>query len=273
MIWWVLGLFLAVATMLGSLSGDLLSRAKDNRNFLKSVAQQEVSTALLQYRRERGTFPISGPALANEPGFSSLRTWMSTSNGGVQRTGDRDLAEIAVSSNLSDNQWRYNRAVVFSEDDMTVPAVTYLAAAGNICAPAAGAADFASASAWCGSKQSRWSKVESREAYLDELVVGRAAQIRTMSKFLAYYNDGQAFPDPGSETVLATLVGAPATVAACAGVYVWKGIPFGCEDIFSRWGTPISYMYGNTRKIALVSTSGVFDNAGNTVVVSTEVEL
>lgn len=273
MIWWVIGIFLAVATMLGSLSGDLLARAKDNRDFLKSVAQQEVAQALQQYRREKGTFPLSGPALANEPGFSSLRTWMSTSNGGLQRSGARDLAEIAVSGVLSDFQWRYDRAVAFSVEDMTVPAVTYLAATGNTCAPAVGSADFATSLAWCGSMQSRWTKVESREAYLDELVTGRAAQIRTMSKFLAFYNDGQEFPDPGTETVLYTLVGSPSTVAACTGVYLWKGIPFGCEDIFSRWGTPIRYMYGNSRKIALVSATGIFDNAGNTVVVSTEVEL
>jgi hypothetical protein len=259
--------------MLGSLSSDLLARAKDNRAFLKTVAQQELTKAMLQYRREKGTFPASGPALANEPGFSSLRTWLSSAHGGMQPSGERDLAEIAVSGILTDTQWRYDRAVAFSVEDMTVPVATYLGAAQNTCLPASGSTDFATAQSWCGNKRSEWTKFESREAYLEELVDGRAAQIRTMSKFLAFYNDGQSFPDPGLETSLSALVGGPANAANCSGTYVWRGIPFGCEDLFSRWGTPVRYMYANSRKIALASTSGVFDNAGNTVVISTEVEL
>jgi hypothetical protein len=272
-LWWVIGLFLALAAMLGSLSGDLLARAKDNRAFLKTMAQQELTQAMLQYRREKGMFPASGPALATEPGFSSLRTWLSTINGGMQPSGERDLAEIAVSGALTDTQWRYDRAVAFSVEDMTIPVATYLGTTQNSCAPASGSKDFATAQSWCGNKQSTWTKFESRAAYLDELVAGRAAQIRTMSKFLAFYNDGQFFPDPQLESSLSTLVGGPATAANCSGTYVWQGIPLGCEDLFSSWGTPIRYMYGNSRKIALVSTTGVFDNAGNTVVISTEVEL
>jgi hypothetical protein len=273
MLWWVIGLFFALASMLGSLSSDLLSRAQDNRDYLKSVAQRELSEAMVQYRRERGTFPASGPALALEPGFSSLRTWLSVRNGGLQPLGVRDFAEIAVSQPLTDTQWRYDRAVAFSMNDLTVPAVTYLGTAQNTCAPTAGAGDFATAQSWCGNKQSRWSRVESRETYLDELVSGRAAQIRTMSKFLAFYNDGQVFPNPGSVTSLSALAGGPATAANCSGIYVWNGIPLGCEDLFSRWGTPISYHYANSRKIALVASSRVFDNTGNSVIVSTEVEL
>jgi hypothetical protein len=273
MLWWVIGLFLALATMLGSLSSDLLSRAQDNRDYLKSVAQRDLSQAMVQYRRERGTFPASGPALALEPGFSSLRTWLSTANGGLQPLGTRDYAEIAVSPALTDTQWRYDRAVAFSMNDMTVPAVTYLGATQNDCAPAAGPADFATAQAWCGNKQSRWTRMESREAYIDELESGRAAQIRTMSKFLAFYNDGQVFPNPGSEVNLSALAGGPAVAENCSGIYVWQGIPLGCEDLFSRWGTPTTYIYANSRKIALVAASRVFDNTGAPVVVSTEVEL
>jgi hypothetical protein len=273
MLWWVIGLFLALATMLGSLSGDLLSRAQDNRDYLKSVAQRDLSQAMVQYRRERGTFPVSGPALALEPGFSSLRTWLSVRNGGLQSLGVRDFAEIALSQPLTDTQWRYDRAVAFSPNDLTVPAVTYLGTAQNTCASTASTGDFATAQSWCGNKQSRWTRVESRESYLDELLAGRAAQIRTMSKFLAFYNDGQVFPNPGSEVSLSALAGGPAVAANCAGIYVWNGIPLGCEDLFSRWGTPITYQYANSRKIALVTASRVFDNTGNAVIVSTEVEL
>lgn len=275
MLWSVIGLFLALSALMGSLSDDLLTRANDNRNFVKSVAQQEIAQSMLQYRRENGTFPASGPALASKPGFSSLRTWLSTENGGLYPSGARDLAEIAVSNILDDGQWAYSRAVAFSVKDRTLPVATYLGPAQNTCAPPAGNTDFSRALSWCGSRQSTWTKYESREAYSEELTRGRSALIRTIGKFLSSYNAAQAFPDSGAETSLTVLAGGPATAAECTGDnrYSWSGIPLGCEDLFSWWGSPVRYRYENARKFSLLSTSAVLDNTGNAVVVSTEVEL
>lgn len=298
MLWWVVGLFLFIVAATGQLTYELLNSVKENRDLLKHIAFVEVDDALRQYILERpnrgascGTlgelcpYPTSMGNLVNRAGYEYLRTWYRSSSLGLWPSPAGANASDAIdylvtgqpitipSTPLADAFWQYSRAALVRQTSYRATdlntATTY-----NTCPPATGATDYKSTNAWCGPVSMETSKYETREDYTRQLASARIRQTRTLSKFLAYYNQAAAFPASGSATGvnLVTAVGAPGPIT-CSGTFDYNNIPLGCEDIYSEWGSPIYYLYVGPNSIVLFADSPLKDQAGQTVTVATQAEL
>ncbi len=172
--------------------------------------------------------------------------------------------ETKSALSINDGIWRFSRiAVWFQLPFDYVESTDYLLSANNAC----GVGDFASATSWCGRRQSLWLKMETRENSSALLLAEKQRIFRTISLFYRKYTSDSAFTTlpNGSSQTLAALTGYAGTAAACDGVKVYNGIPFTCDHLFNAWGIPIVVNQITKNHMALVNRTGVINNNGQPV--------
>lgn len=225
----------------------------------RDIAVRQASAEVDRYIAETGNIPASLSALSGSAGFEHLK--------GVLKPWQ----EMAVSNTLNDGVWQYKRAVVYTQDPTKGrQAVDYLVASNNGC----GAGDFTSGADWCGSKDSIWWRFETREVFPMQMAAQRARQNRLLQKFGNYYSTNSAFPNPGAPSAtLASTVGYAGSATNCAGTFQWQGVPLDCSDLYSVWGTPVTYNLLSTKHIALIAATPVVIAAGTSMYISSDFSL
>lgn len=252
---------LVVSAMMMALASALALQASQEIQLMRwyRANTQRVHTLLLaeglaQYVAETGTYPATLAALGATAGYEQLRGMLDNWQG------------YALSAVLTDSQWQYRRAAVYALDPSRgLTASAYLAA--NSC----GSGPFASAASWCGSGRGLWFRHESRDAYSDAVNTGRARLQRTLQKLADYYSSEGEFPrfdnagvklGAGSSYRLADLAGYGGSAATCSAVYLWRGVPLGCDDLFDAWGAPVGLSYTSDQAISLTSATPLTNAAG-----------
>lgn len=115
---------------------------------------------------------------------------------------------------------------------------------------------------WCGDTKSLWGKLESHTGHFNLIQSEQHRLYRLSRKFYRYYEAVGSFSEFGVRTdSLAKLV-APAAVPSlnasnCVGVYYFKDIPLGCQDMFNSWGKAIYLHSLNEDHIALTNSLGI----------------
>lgn len=258
---------IAVAILVGFLS-DHVSDQFDRLStayFSKAKVQQMVrlSEAVAEYAQNYRTLPASLAALASTPGYEYTAGLMNNWQG------------YGVSGNLADSMWTFRRAVLFTNDPVRgTTAASYLGA--NSC----GTGGFnAATNAWCGTTNSMWYRIETRESFNDQLATEQGRLHRLDQKFANYYNKNGAYPsvDAGnvalaadSITSLAALVGYSGTAGSCTGQYQYLGIPIDCGDMFNQWGNKIAYQFVSNSHIILVSETPILNSSGVPILVAND---
>lgn len=256
----ITALIAAIASALALQSGanlDLmrLYRFNAHRSQLVMVAEN-----LEQYYNERGTFPASLAALAQTPGYSHVRSLLNNWQG------------YAVSGALTDSVWTFQRMVAFSNDPKTgITPATYLQH--NAC----GSGAFSSAASWCGSRNSVWFLKDTRHGVNDAITTQRARLRRSLQKFGDFFSANGGFPSrdssgaalvTGNTYSVASLAGFAGTASTCTGIYVWQGLPIGCDDMFDSWGKPVGFAYTSNNEFSLVSETPLTNAAGEPLLVA-----
>lgn len=248
---------------------DLID-ASDVKNREASIRQ--LAIGINNYYTETASYPASTTTLAAATGYEYLKNtahaWQS----------------MAIATNLDDTAFKYNRVTVFTQDpyDHPLTDAEYLTAANNTC----GAGAFATATDWCGAKNSQWWKHETREDIQRDLARERKRLRHLLDKFTSWYNGdvtittingvwGNNYPNPGSAAAkLTTLViGYTQTATTCTGIYTYSGIPIDCTDLYSIWGTPTTYNYLSSGHIALLTKTPYTKSDNTPLYVSTEESL
>lgn len=257
----LLGLFTA---MLLSFIANVASSARFHDYEQRAMTVRKIAGGVLQDAMETGTLPASINALATTPGYEYLRL-----------DTQRPWQGYAVSSTFNDGTWQYQRAVVYSQrPQVATNQATYLSTTSNAC----GTGAFNAAGPWCGSPNSWWWTWDTRSDYSNQISAERAAQRRLIQKFARVYevvsNNKQVFPNPGSAgaAITSLLSGYTLSAATCTGVWLWKGVPLDCADLYSVWGTPRVYNYLSEDYIAVLATSPILDNNGVPVQVATQMD-
>lgn len=245
------GAIIAALAVQSGMNIDLmrLYRFNIHRSQLVMVAEN-----LEQYYIERGTFPASLTALSQTPGYSHVRSLLNGWQG------------YAVSGLLSDSVWSYRRMVAFSNDPKTgLTQATYLDQ--NAC----GTGSFASATSWCGRRNSVWFLKDTRTGINDAITTQRARFRRSLQKFGDFFSANGSFPSKdatggalvaGQTYTVASLAGYAGAANNCTGVYVWQGLPIGCDDMFDSWGKPVGFVYTSETAFSLTSESPLTNAAG-----------
>lgn len=225
----------------------------------RDIAVRQASAEVDRYYAETGSIPASLAALSISPGFEHIK--------GVLRPWQ----EMAVSSTLNDGVWQFKRVSVYTQDPTKgQQAANYLASSNNGC----GAGDFASGADWCGSKSSIWWRLETREIIPMQITAQRIRQNRLLQKFGNFYSKNSAFPNPGAASAtLAATVGYAGTATNCTGTFQWQGVPLDCSDLYSVWGTPVTYNLLSTKHIGLISATPIVNAAGTPLYVSSDFSL
>lgn len=264
---WLVTLVLVLAAVAGQQTLQLLDQAAAYRAAHQRLLLPTVAAAQSQYRKETGSYPVSLSSLSSVTGYEWLRTVLPADQGGLQAAGSTIPLRTALSGDISDGTWTFQRALLFAPRDVRTPDAAYLA--GNTC-PGPGAEAFAVATDWCPPRDTTatW-KEETRNQAGPESTEARLRMGRTLAKFASFFNTAGAFP-AGGPTTLSSLAGGPATAAACTGTFVWSQVPLGCEDLFSRWGTPVTYNRIASNLVVLAAESPFRDGAGNHIVVAAE---
>lgn len=230
----------------------------------RSRQMQMVSLAenIRQFYLESAAPPASMSALSTTAGFQQVRGYFNT------------WQNYAVSPTLTDAVWQFSRAVLFTQDPTAgVTATSYLNA--NAC----GTGAFSAATSWCGSKDSRWYRLENRESFNGQIATQRARMVRMLQRLSDYYNANGSFPNQdalgnplgsNSITKLATLVGYGGTAAGCSGTFNYMGVPVDCGDLFDLWGGPVGYQFVSNKHVLLTSESPIYNAGGTRVVVASE---
>lgn len=240
----------------------------------ESVTKQRqmirLSESLNRYVREYGAYPASVNALVGTPGYEHVKGYRNSWQG------------YAFSGTLTDANWQFQRAVLFTFDPTTgSTANAYLAADNSERAngPACGTGGFFAAVHWCGSRESMWYLMETRNDVNDQIVNERARLIRLTQKLANYYNgfgyypkaDGSNTPlAEDSVTSLAELVGYSGGASNCSGQYQFQGVPVDCTDMFNSWGRPVGYQFVNQSHIIIVSETPLVNASGDPVVIAVD---
>lgn len=253
-------ILLALASALALQTGDSLSLMRQYRFITQRSQVVMLAENLEQYFIETGTYPASLAALAQTAGYEHVKSLLNNSQG------------YAVSGVLTDSVWQYSRMVVYSMDRAKGDTdASYLAA--NSC----GSGAFGTAGSWCGQSNSVWFRKETREVVNDAVSNQRIRLNRTLQKFADYYSVQGGFPSmdnagvaltAGSTYSLASLVGYSGSATSCTGIYTWKGLPFGCEELFDAWGGAVSVVYTSTDAISLMSETPLVNAAGTRLIVA-----
>jgi hypothetical protein len=254
------GIMLALASALALQTGDSLGLMKQYRFNAQRAQLVMLAEHLELYFIEKGTYPASLAALSQTAGYEQVKSLLNVSQG------------YAVSGTLTDSVWQYKRMVVYSLDRAKGDTDTSYQAA-NSC----GTGAFGAASSWCGSNTSVWFRKETREGMNDAVNDERTRLDRTLQKFADYFTANSAFPNKdgsgvalvaGNTYSLAALAGYAGTAAACSGVYTWRGLPIGCEDMFDAWGGYVGFVYTSDKAISLTSETPLVNAAGTPLIVA-----
>lgn len=258
----VLVLAVVFSVVMDGISSQNWELAKEYKSQSTEINTYALAEALELFYVETNAFPASISSLANTSGYEFVRGFLGSQHG------------YTVSSGLVDTQWVYSRAIVFSFDPTTGKSSSeYLNE--NHC----GTGSSTTAISWCGSKDSKWYRRETRERYNELIGTQRARMGRTLQKFATYYNHSSEFPNKDSLNVtlpsnsissLKSLVGYPGTATNCSGSFSYMGIPIDCGDMFDVWGGDIGYQYIAGNRIILVAESPIFNSTGTRLVIATE---
>lgn len=273
MFWLIIGLMSVITAILGALSLTLSENVQQYRYDIRELAFAEVSAAAQQYYLETGVYPASLNTLVSAPGFEYLKAYAPSDKGGFRVQNSVPLADVAVSGTLNDGIWQYSRMMTYSLKDLAFGASNFMAAANNKC----GANTFLAGVDWCGADYAaHFEKLEMRNDYLKDMTRIKNAQFRLLSKLVQYFNKNGEFPNPGSAsvTLISIVPGAAAlTAKSCSGEFVWNGMPFGCEDLFSPVGQPTKYAYTGTKEIFVTTDTPIKNNSGTAISVASELSL
>lgn len=230
----------------------------------RNMMAHDLAENVRQYYLDNGSFPADAATLAATSGYEHVRTLVAP------------WQNMALSGALTDSVWQYRRVAVWTQNPRgAFDDATYLSAANNSC----GTGTFAAATDWCGPSNSLWWKMETRLNFASDLIKERQRQQRVLSRLVDVYNEREAFPAVGGAyATLASLVGYGGTARNCSGVYTWSpvGFPpisFNCEELFTRWGTPVALNYFSDQHIALAASSSIVTAGGQTISVSTDLDL
>lgn len=256
----VVAMLLGLASALAAQCGHYLDLTRHYAASVRRSQQVQLAENLAQFRLEHGAYPVSPVALANTVGYEHVRSVLNPWQG------------YALSVTLADGVWRYQRMVTFTQDPSGgVTTSSYLAA--NAC----GTGSFAMADSWCGARNSTWFRQESREEYNDAVSNERARLRRTLQKLADAYSAQGSFPArdnagvplvAGNTYTLSALSGYAGTAATCREVYVWRGVPLGCEDLFDAWGREVGLAFTSAQSISLISETPIINAAGTPLVVA-----
>lgn len=258
---------LVLAAILAALIAQISHQALENFDLMKlyrfnlhRMQLVMLAESLEQYYNERGTFPSSIQNLATTPGYAHVRSLVNNWQG------------FAVSGTLSDTMWQYRRMVVYSIDSKNGESqATYLA--NNSC----GTGTFYAAASWCGHRKSTWYLKDTRYGLHDQVITQRARLRRTLQKFGDFYSANERFPDrnssgtaltPGETYSLPNLAGYTGSASACTGMYLWNGLPIGCDDMFDSWGAPINITIKSDQNITMFSESPLTNASGQRVIIA-----
>jgi hypothetical protein len=256
----------------------LLGSAQDrveqlHATYVSKIHQRQMvslSEAIALYTRLYGTYPVSMSALAATPGFSYTASLVN----GWQGYG--------LSPVITDTNWQFRRAVLFTNDPTKGVSVSAYLATNNISRPGGpmcGVGGFNTAVTWCGSDTSMWYRAESRDEFNDRINNERARVNRLSRKFASYYNGNGNYPildgsntplTVNSVTSLASLVGYAGGAGNCSGQFVYQGIPIDCGDMFNSWGLPIGYQFISGAHIILVSETPIINAAGVPLIIAVD---
>lgn len=129
-----------------------------------------------------------------------------------------------------------------------------------------GTGSFEAAQSWCGDAKSLWAKSESHTSHFDLVQSEQHRLYRMSRKFYRYYENNGSFSELGSagqkaalsSIVTSIVTGSPAaTASTCSGVYYYKGMPFGCQDMFNAWGEPIYLHVVGEGHVVLTNSLGI----------------
>ncbi len=160
----------------------------------------------------------------------------------------------------------YNRLVIATDIIGNLANSTFWT--NNTC----GAGTVQTASNWCGNNTVKWSKIETRSDYLDQISNERLKQQWLLSKFAEYYSANQKFPitkydtstiSPGDSITLNSVVNNNSAYKTCSGIYNFETIPLDCNDLHNKWGNPIEYYYITSKHIVIMSKTKYQYNDGS----------
>lgn len=271
----VVSVLFLLLSVLASVTATYAESTKNNRLESRKAAQAVVFKEVARYYRETGTLPASLSAMVATAGYRHLAAYQAKTTTNGLYPSAIDLVAVSRSNALSDTAWSYQRAAVVSMLDRTEPLSTYLNAANNTCPPASGAADFASASGWCGDSSGAWGVVDPRTQFNASTAKVTALQEATAEKFARRLQAGIALPVVASATPLRTVAVATTgstvgtTAATCAGSFYWGGTPLDCADLYNSFGLPVSYSRPAINQVLLTSSTTIKNAAGVTQTVST----
>lgn len=265
---------LLLLSIFANIAADNFLSARSYRLESSKTAQAVVAREVDFYRLETGTVPASLAVLAATPGYRHLVSYLAETNGGVFPSTS-DFVFVTASNVLTDGVWTYQRAAVVAPKDRTETTSSYLSASRNTCPPTTGNAAFAQAASWCGSRDSFWDALDTRQVANKRLAVARKRQDLTVTKFVRQYQASASFPAAASATALRALVtpasgvSTPGTnLATCQGTFYLVNIPLECSDLYNSFGNPVSYQRTGAKQILLTSTSDIKDASGALVAVS-----
>jgi hypothetical protein len=259
-------LVVVIATLLFLFMDGVAGQYRDLTQLYQSRSRQiqivSLAESIAQFYHENATFPASLAALYSSAGFQHVRSLIDSWQG------------YAVSPTINDGVWRFNRLVLYSNDPTKgTTAAAYLAA--NAC----GTGGYDTALSWCGTKDSNWFRLETRERYNDQIATQRARMARLLQKMSDHYNVNGGFPDkdrfnvalaPNSMTRVADLVGYSGSATNCSGTFTYMTIPVDCGDMFDLWGNPIGYQFVSNKHVLLVSETPIYNSSGNRLVIAAE---
>ena len=186
------------------------------------------------------------------------------------RSHDEHWIVYRKQSGLTDDRFTYERTGFAFIDrtrfkSMGDPA-QFFNAQWNRCA----SADFSSATSWCSDTEVPWRRIESRETISQEYLKQHLRLNRTVQKIYRHYElNGTLVNTKASGTLsdgdygtLAALTSV-SSASTCSGVIDWGGIPMDCSDLYSVWGTAVSYNYLSSSDGFLVVSTPFTDKSGN----------
>lgn len=123
-----------------------------------------------------------------------------------------------------------------------------------------GTGDFSSAQTWCGDSKSLWAKLESHTGHYELIQSEQQRLYRLSRKFYRYYEETGSFNEfNAGANALANVLdyNSPVSPANCTGVYFFKDIPLGCQDLFNGWGQAIYLHKVSDNHIVLTNSLGI----------------
>ena len=260
----VLAVAILLSTWMTGITGQNRDLTKLYQSRLRHIQLVVLAENIEQFTLENTNYPAHIDVLAATAGFEQSRSYINNWQG------------YAISPVITDSIWKFNRAVLFSNDPSRgVTAVDYLNL--NAC----GVGSFDTAISWCGTSTSLWFRSETREQYNTKISTQRIRMGRLLQKFATYYNNNGNFPDKNALNValsansiqtLASLASYSGSAKTCSGTFQYHGIPIDCGDMFDLWGGTIGYQFTGPKRIILTSETPIFNALGNRIVVASEID-